>query len=144
MNLRASGVKKLKKINTDRLDGSNVATKIGVDAADAGYDIEEFDDAAVLIKDDQVVGQWPSRAAVVADMATARVVDDWGPAWDSFTVRQRGELLNALRLFLSVCPTTGGEVSLSEETVESCCQEHEVVTVVCEETDERLFEYSLN
>ncbi|ELZ88521.1 hypothetical protein C453_01615 [Haloferax elongans ATCC BAA-1513] len=46
-------------------------------------------------------------------------------------------------MFLETCPTTGGDIQLSEEVVESCCSSHRVIAVSCEESGERLFEHSL-
>lgn len=54
---------------------------------------------------------------------------------------QKGKLLNGLRLFLQTCPTSGGNIALTEETVESCCQSHEVIAAICTDTGERLFEH---
>lgn len=86
------------------------------------------------------VGQWESRGAFLADMAGAGVLGERYPGWDQLSPVQRGQVLNGLRIFLEQCPTCGGEVTVGEETVKSCCRSWEVVAVTCEACGERLFE----
>jgi len=56
------------------------------------------------------------------------------------STREKGSLLNGLRLFLEECPTGEGGIEFGQETVESCCSSYEVVAVTCGETGDRLFE----
>lgn len=86
------------------------------------------------------VGQWESRGAFLADVAGARVIGERYADWDRLTPRQRGQVLNGLRIFLDRCPSCGGTVSIGEETVKSCCRSREVVAVTCEDCGDRLFE----
>ncbi|WP_247002693.1 hypothetical protein [Halosolutus gelatinilyticus] len=114
------------------------------DSIDDAFEIERYDDARVLKRDGMVVGKWPSQAALVADVTAARALEDRDDDWESYGSETKGQLLNSLRLFLETCPTSGGEVVMSEETVESCCQSHDVVAVTCEDTGERLFEHRVD
>lgn len=135
----------IEAIDTDELDGTDAAASIGLDAdGDHEFEIARHDDARTLHRDEQPIGQWPSQAALVADVSAARVLDDWSEEWASIDPEQKGTLLNSLRLFLETCPTTGGAVVMGEETVESCCQSHDVVAVTCEESGERLFEHPVD
>lgn len=86
------------------------------------------------------VGQWESEGAFLADVAGARLLNEGFAGWSRLTPRQRGSVLNGLRLFLNTCPSCNGPVSFGEETVESCCRSRDVIAVTCEECGSRLFE----
>jgi hypothetical protein len=107
------------------------------------YDIEVINNSRVLYRDGRFVGQWPSKAALIADMAAAEILIELDPTWAERNSEQKGEILNALRLFLDTCPS-GESVELTEEVVESCCSSEKVIAAVCEESGERLFEQSVN
>lgn len=126
-----------------------------IDAADAAaaFGFEEDPDEFELLTRNNVqtlranssrTGQWPSRPALVADIAASRVFESWVDDWDAFGPAQKGQLLNSLRMFLETCPTTGGDIQMGEEVVESCCSSHKVFAVTCEDTDERLFEHRIS
>ncbi|SFR89344.1 hypothetical protein SAMN05216559_0614 [Halomicrobium zhouii] len=103
-------------------------------------EIEAFDDGRVLTDGDGRIGQWPSEAAMIADAAGAAVLRSRLSDWEALSTREKGSLLNGLRLFLEECPTGEGGIEFGQETVESCCSSYEVVAVTCEETGDRLFE----
>lgn len=86
------------------------------------------------------VGQWESEGAFLADVAGARLLSEGFAGWSQLTPRQRGSVLNGLRIFLNSCPTCNGTVTFGEETVESCCRSRAVLAVTCEECGSRLFE----
>ncbi|RQG91044.1 hypothetical protein [Natrarchaeobius chitinivorans] len=135
------------RIDADTVDATDAMSAFGFDdlvddpADDDEFEIERHDDARVLLRDGRLIGKWPSQAALVADVTAARILEERDDDWDAYRFEARGQLLNGLRLFLETCPTTGGEVVMGEETVESCCRSHDVVAVTCEETGERLFEH---
>ncbi|WP_254525452.1 hypothetical protein [Natrinema caseinilyticum] len=131
----------------DPLDESGVDVTAAVDAfgfdADPDdFDLETRDEARVLLSGARVAGRWPSRAALIADIASSRVLESWIDDWSAYEPETKGDVLNSLRMFLEICPS-GGDVQMGEEVVESCCTSHEVVAVTCEETGERLFEQRL-
>ncbi|MDG5760682.1 hypothetical protein QA600_15200 [Natronococcus sp. A-GB1] len=133
------------RIDADALEGTDAARALGFDAEDGAFEITGHGgDARTLRRDGRLLGKWPSRAALVADVTAARVLESWDSDWTDYDPRARGELLNSLRLFLETCPTAGGEVVMGEETVESCCRSHDVIAITCAETDERLFEYPVS
>jgi len=111
-----------------------------LDAPKDEYTIEERRDAWVLTNSSYRVGQWPSRAALIADAAAAAALESWTDRWKALSPRERSTVVAGLRLFLEDCPTADGGVSLGEDTVESCCRQRTVVTLTCEETGERLLE----
>lgn len=134
----------INRIDLDSLKAEDAAVAVGLTIDEADFEIKQYGDGRALRRDNRHIGQWPSQAALVADVTAARVLENWIDEWESIPVDQKGTLLNGLRLFLETCPTTGGEVTTGEETVESCCQSYDVVAVTCEETGERLFEYQLS
>lgn len=128
-------------VNADALEAGDAAVAVGLTDDEADFEIDHQGDARVLRRYNRRIGQWPSQAALVADVTAARVLESWVEKWASIPVAQKGALLNGLRLFLETCPTTGGEVTMGEETVESCCRSYDVIAVTCTEADERLFEH---
>ena len=122
------------------LDASEAISALNVEIDAEEFDIEQYGDAWTLVADSQSIGQWPSQAALLADISAARVLEERSNQWNTLTPAQRGQILNGLRLFLEQCPGGTGSVSMNQETVESCCSSHEVITVSCDETGDRLFE----
>lgn len=112
-----------------------------LDVDETGLQLQDRGEAAFVATYDGVrVGQWESRAALIADAAAADLVAARDDDWDDRPVAARGELLGGLRLFLEECPDCGGDVSFGRETVESCCRSREVVAVSCTDCGARLFE----
>ncbi|WP_410765558.1 hypothetical protein [Haloferax sp. DFSO60] len=113
----------------------------GIDHSPSNLELISENETKVLYSEIAVLGQWPSHTALVADLAACRILKSQVPDWREFDADERGSVLNRLRAFLETCPTTGGDVQLSEEVVESCCSSHRVIAIRCEETGDRLFEY---
>jgi hypothetical protein len=131
--------------NTDSasISSRDAVTVFGLDDR-AQYEIRNYDDAKVLEADGVRVGQWPSRAALLADIAAAQIIETEIPVWSELPPQQKGQLLNALRLFLETCPTADGDVELDTDIVESCCRSYNVATTRCTETGEILFEHRVD
>lgn len=123
------------------VDGDDIAGALKIDVTGSKYEIEKYDDARVLVAENGTLGQWPSHDALIADVAAARILDDWVEEWNEFSPGIKGEILNSLRLFLEECPTTGGKIVTEHETVKSCCTSQDVIVITCEETGSRLFEH---
>jgi hypothetical protein len=141
--LESKWTDEMTRLNDGSFSAEDVATALGLGGKNREFAIREDDQAQQLKRDQQVIGQWPSRAALIADVGASRVLESWDTHWTDYEPTEKGELLNALRLFLDTCPTTGGEIAMSEETVESCCSSHEVIAAVCKDTDERIFEHQM-
>ena len=90
------------------------------------------------------IGQWESRAALLADLAAARELPEWLDDWERLSARQRSQLLGGLRVFVEQCPTCDGPVTADTEVVESCCRSSTVVAVTCDDCDSRLLEAPYN
>lgn len=56
------------------------------------------------------VGEWPSRAALLADVAAATLLGEWLPVWTELDGETRDELVARLRIFLETCPSCGGDL----------------------------------
>jgi hypothetical protein len=85
------------------------------------------------------VGQWESRAALLADLAAASELES-EPIWTDLSLAQRSEVLGGLRAVLSRCPVCEGTVSLESSVVESCCRMTDIIAATCEDCGARLFE----
>jgi hypothetical protein len=101
---------------------------------------EHAEGAFTAFVDGTRVGQWESRAALVADLAAGRELPAWLPEWDRFPTQVRSQLLGGLRIFLETCPDCDGPVVAGRETVESCCRSYEVVAASCDKCGSRLLE----
>ena len=93
---------------------------------------------------DEHLASWPSAGAALADVAAAETLPAWDEEWSQRPLPVQAELLGVLRLFLDTCPTCDGEVSLSQDVVESCCRSRDVVAATCRECDDRLFEMDID
>lgn len=122
---------------------SEVVEAFGVEDDDHQFELVTLNEARLLRSEAGQIGQWPSRPALIADIAASRVLRSWVSDWEAYEPRETGQLLNSLRMFLETCPTTGGGIHMGEEIVESCCSSHKVIAVTCEETGDRLFEHRL-
>lgn len=119
-------------------DATRLANMLGIEESD--IEITYHDDALVARGNGSRIGQWESRAAFVADIAAAAVLEEHSPNWTTLSMADRSELLGVLRLFLERCPECNGEVELGQEVVESCCRSIDVVATTCRECSTRLFE----
>lgn len=105
--------------------------------------IQQMGPALVARIDGFWVGQWESHAAFVADIAAGEELETRHPRWDTLSPRDRNELIGALRLFVTRCPTCDGDVLLGSDVVESCCRRYDVLAATCEACDSRLLELEL-
>ena len=117
---------------------SGLADQLELDAE--GVTFESFGDAYVAREGDARLGQWESRAALLADLAAAKELPDRVEGWERLSSRARSQLLGGLRVFVETCPTCGGPVTADTETVESCCRSTTVVGVACDDCGDRLLE----
>lgn len=106
------------------------------------YTITEHDEARVLERNNDMIGKWPSEAALIIDIAAANIISGWIDGWSDLNGIQQGKLLNSLRIFIDECPS-GEDVKIGTDIVESCCSEHEVITGECAGTGERVFEQAV-
>jgi len=80
---------------------------------------------------DEELARWPSRSALLADLAATVELADRLENWQRYSPQQRAALVAALRLFVETCPNCSGPVVAEEDVRESCCSTHEYVVVSC-------------
>jgi len=102
--------------------------------------LEEHGDPPAATDGTAIVGQWPSEAAFLADLAAGAVLAERYPAWAGLQPDERAAVLAGLRLFVERCPSCGGPVTMGEEAVPSCCRWHDVIAVSCDDCGARLLE----
>jgi hypothetical protein len=93
---------------------------------------------------EELIANWESRAACIADVAAADILPEYDSWWHERPLAMQAELLGALRLFLDRCPVCHGTVTLSLEVVSSCCYDYNVVATTCDGCNARLFEVELS
>lgn len=126
---------------TDELR-EQVATAAGLDPE--GLELERHPGSFDAYYGDTLVARWESKAACQADVAAQAIMPLFDSEWGHRPYGARSELLGALRLFLEVCPTCRGRVSLSHEVVTSCCSSRDVVAATCEGCKARVFEVGID
>ena len=99
----------------------------------------EDDEEVTAVRDDsgsatRAVGEWPSKAALVADVAAFVALSEWLPAFEELDGTERDELVARLRAFLETCPICDG--ALIEE---SDAEEAAVPAIACAECGAALF-----
>jgi hypothetical protein len=103
--------------------------------------VNTHDDAVTARVNGQKIGQWESRAVLLADIAAAKEFASNGNSlWESLRTDQQGTVLNGLRVFLGQCPSCGGNIDFESDTVRSCCQYMDVVAASFVDCDARIFE----
>ncbi|RJT02981.1 hypothetical protein [Halococcus sp. IIIV-5B] len=131
------------RIHTTRahdLSEHHLADALNVSTTDDQIAVDQHDEAFVAHTDDAVVGQWSSRAAVIADVAAATELSERLPDWQNLAPAETARVLMSLRIFIERCPDCDGPVRVEEEVVESCCRSYDVIASACQECDARLFE----
>jgi hypothetical protein len=119
-------------------DREALAEQLDADPDDLRF--EEHEAGFEAFEGDHRLGQWESRAALLADLAAAAELPDYVDDWDRLAVGAKARVLGGLRVFLETCPACEGQVTAGTEVVESCCRSHEVVAVGCADCDARLLE----
>ncbi|WP_237713393.1 hypothetical protein [Halococcus hamelinensis] len=117
-----------------------LADALNVSTTDDRIAVDQHDQAFIAHTDDAVVGQWSSRAAVIADVAAATELSERLPDWQNLAPAEIARVLMSLRIFIERCPDCDGPVQVEEEVVESCCRSYDVIASACQECDARLFE----
>jgi len=124
---------------TEKSDLSDV-----LDVDEESLQFDEHGEALVAQYEGGRLGQWESRAALIADLGAAKVLEDRYPDWDALTVTNQSRVLSGLRIFLDACPDCGGDITMEQDTVESCCRTMDVVAVSCSECESRILEVEHN
>lgn len=101
----------------------------------------ETDEGTVVNVDGEWIGVWPSRSALLADVAAARTLRSRWNGWRELSSDVKEAALSALRPFLLSCPGCSGEIHETVETRSvSCCRVREVAVLQCEKCGDKLLE----
>lgn len=129
---------RMQMIDEEATEREDLARELDVEPADIEF--EEHGDAFVAHTENRHLGQWESRAALIADLAASRELPAWIDEWANLHLVVRSQLLGGLRIFLDSCPDCAGPVETGMETVESCCTSRDIIAANCEACDARLLE----
>ncbi|KPN30966.1 hypothetical protein SY89_01707 [Halolamina pelagica] len=102
--------------------------------------VESRDGATVVTDGGLAAADWPSQAALLADLGAVDVLAARDPEWATRDREEQGRVLAGMRLFVAHCPDCGAAPELGEETVESCCRRAQVYTYACPDCGARLLE----
>jgi hypothetical protein len=105
----------------------------------AGVTLDDGDGGVTLTVDGEWIGQWPSRTALVADLATELTLA--GSGWAGLERPERADLAARIRALAERCPVCDAATTVSEDTVDSCCGPTAVVAVTCPGCAVRLAEF---
>lgn len=86
------------------------------------------------------IRKWPSELALRVDIATHRAMTELTDRWEAVPVEQRTNMLEMFRYFQDDCPKCGGEIEITDDTVESCCGRFEVIAIRCRDCGEHFVE----
>ena len=125
-------------LDHDDIDVESLAPVFG---GDPGA-LTVLDRSYPAVKVGRRVRKWPGMGAYLADVASHRALTEWTDRWLSVPAGQRVSMLQSLRSFHTACPLCDGTVAPTAETVESCCQAHEVVAIRCVDCSEHILELS--
>ncbi|WP_254839817.1 hypothetical protein [Natronomonas marina] len=115
-----------------------LADQLDLDGGEVVF--ESYGEAYIATENGTQIGQWESRAALLADLAAAKELPERVDGWEALDPQRRSQLLGGLRVFVEICPACGGPVTADTEVVESCCRSTTVVGVACEDCGDRLLE----
>jgi len=118
------------------LDRETLAGLFGATPGEISYK----DRAYPAIKVGVRVRKWPGPASLLADVAAHRALDARTPRWSGVPFEQRLDALEALRSFHDTCPSCGGPLQETTETVQSCCLSADVIALACQHCGEQLVE----
>lgn len=84
---------------------------------------------------------WINEAAMVSDLAgEAVLMEEDDSRWPALEPKERLSILRGFRVFLETCPACGGTMSATDERVESCCGEWDVIAVRCHDCETHVVE----
>lgn len=130
--------RQLEQLRTDGVTPADIGAIFGA----TDEDVSVADRSYPAFKTGNTIRSWPSDGAVQLDVAVDRELREETDQWDDVPARQRYRILQSLRSFQESCLFCSGELSISDETVQSCCSDVEVVTIACSDCDRRFLEFT--
>ena len=129
--------------STGHIHASSFAIDVGTlgdiyDVDPSDIEVQERESPAITVG--RRVRKWPSGEVLALDAATHSALKKQSERWETVPQKQRIEILQELRALAESCPGCGGAIVTSNEVVESCCAEYEVVAIRCGECGAHLLE----
>lgn len=87
----------------------------------------------------QTTGEWPSEAALLADVATFVSLEEWLPEFEALDGVERDESVARLRVFLKACTTCGGDLEEREDSRNAATVEASAHDLSCTDCGAVLF-----
>lgn len=122
-------------------DGERLLVHLGTDPE--GVTFREYKETVTAMHDMRQVGDWNSRAALLADVAAAAELDARLEGWREIHLEFQLSHLDALRMFLERCPDCGGDLTVRESTIETCCRRTRSLSTQCVDCEAGLFDSKL-
>lgn len=114
-----------------------VATILDIDPADVTFG--EYDDGFTVSVTGTGAARWPSRTALLVDLAASRELPEMGVA-DLDTLHDLISEVVWLRAGLERCPVCEDELVTAERTAVACCGASNTTVMACESCESRIFE----
>lgn len=124
----------------ERGDPTEADLRAVLDASSERISFEDYGKALLAGTDDDVVGQWPSPAARLTDIAAGKTLRERYSDWSAISPAGRARVLASLRIFIEACPQCGSLIHVDQESVESCCRSYDVLLLACQKCNATLFE----
>lgn len=126
-----------------RLEQESVGPELLAELFDVDEtDVERADKPYLAYKIIYTVRSWSSEEALTLDGATHVALQSTTANWMDVPARQRYSILRSLRLFHEECLSCSARLAISDEPVESCCHDRQVVTLDCTGCGRRFAELS--
>jgi hypothetical protein len=117
---------------------SEVAQLFGV----AESDVLEKDREYTSWRIQKVVYNWPSKGALIFDIATDQTLREVAKDWEQVPPKQRFMITQSLRSFQDECVFCESAILFNDEPVKSCCSSQRVFTFYCDGCDRRYLEFA--
>lgn len=95
-----------------------------------------------VIRVNRRIWKWPTRSALIIDLALEKTIREYTSEWEALPLRQRMEILESFRPLYAKCPLCSADLELTEHMHESCCRSAKVHQLRCAECGECITEYS--
>lgn len=125
-------------------DAAALASLMQVPEEDVTLEWEAEESSLVATVRGERAGNWPSRAAFVADVTAVAEFRSAFPEWWSLSPSMRTRVLSALRLCLDWCPACDGSLTVGKRPTREFDETRTALASTCEACGADLFEAELD
>jgi hypothetical protein len=118
------------------VDRKTFGSLFDADPDDVSYKEREYPAVTVGHR----IRKWPGTAALLADIAIERTLQEHSDQWDEIPLSQRAEIRAGLRVCFEACPACDGRIEVTKDRVESCCRSRKVKALRCQDCGQQLLE----